>query len=410
MKKNVTKSISLMLGLGVMTTAALVGCSNSEGKESTSTTPVTSTAQTDEGETIAEIAATKESSAEEDTSQAETEPNGTAIEALELDADGNVTITDMAGREVTFPANPKVWNSSPTCEGWLCAIAPEQIIGWASGFNEQQLSYWPASVAGLETLGGNFGNNEANVEGILAVSPDIIINTFDVSESALQSTIASADAMAEQYGIPVIVVSNAIEDTAEAAGFLGQVLGQPERGAEVQDYLQSVMDKIQNTIAAVPEEKIPTYYYAEAQDGLSTESEDSVHVGVYRYCGLKAAVGEDVTMTNFGGMEAVSLEQVLLWNPDYIFVWNEQAYQSILSDEAWSDITAVQNGNVYLNPSLPQNWVDRSPNSLRILGCLYTAAVCYEDYCTYDLDEEVKGFFEKMYGVELTEEQLSALY
>lgn len=338
------------------------------------------------------------------------EPAVPTVEDLEPDADGNVTITDMAGRTVTFPANPTVWNSSPTAEGWLCAIIPDQIIGFASEFNEQQLSYWPEEVRELPVIGGNFGNSQANVEGILAYSPDVIINTFDCSEGALASTVASADAMSEQYDIPVVVISRDIADTAEVAGLVGLWFGQAQRGAEVQAYLQGVLDEINETVSAVPEDAIPTYYYAEGTDGLSTESSDSIHSDVYIYIGLKAAVGDDVTLTNMGGMEAVSLEQVLQWNPEYIFVWNPGAYQSIIHDDAWSDITAIQNGNVYLNPTLPQNWVDRSPNSLRILGCLYYAAICYADYCTYDYQEEIVNFFDYMYGVQLTEDQLSALF
>ena len=111
-----------------------------------------------------------------------------------------------------------------------------------------------------------------------------------------------------------------------------------------------------------------------------------------------------------GGMEGVSMEQVLGWDPEYIFVWNAGAYETIISDPSWAAITAVKNGNVYLNPTLPQNWVDRSPNSLRILGCLFTAATCYPEYCTYDLDTEIRDFFQFMYNVELTDEQLRALY
>ncbi len=342
---------------------------------------------------------------------AEEAPEVPTVADLEPDADGNVTVTDMAGREVTYPANPVVWNSSPTCEGWLCAIAPKQIIGWAAEFTEEQLSYYPASVADLPTVGGNFGNNEANTEGVLAYAPDVIINTFDVSsEQTIAAAVKQADSMSEQYGIPVLVLSSALEDTPENAANLGLWLGHAQRGAEVSAYLQGLMDKVDATVAAVPADTVVSYYYAEATDGLSTESADSVHAAVFAYCGLEAAVGEDVTLSNFGGMEPVSLEQVLQWNPEYIFVWNAQAYQSIVSDDSWSDITAVQNGNVYLNPSLPQNWFDRSPNSLRVLGCLYTVATCYPDYCTYDLDEEIKGYFDFMYGVELTDDQLAALY
>lgn len=396
---NNTKKRILCLFLTIcMALSILAGCGTSSNEDTKKDTE----AITSQG--------IEDSSQESTPAETDAQTNTQVPDALVPDADGNVTFTDMAGRTITVPENPVVWNSSPTCEGWLCAIAPEQIVGWAAEFTEEQLSYFPASVANLEVLGGNFGDNEANIEGVLAAAPDAIINTYDVSEQALEATVASADEMAEQYGIPVIVVSRDIADTAKAAGLIGQWLGQPERGAEVETYLQGMLDKIQETVNAVPEENVVNYYYAEGMDGLSTEAANSFHADVYSFCGLTAACGDEVSQSNFGGMEEVSLEQVLQWNPEYIFVWNGKAYQEIMKNDSWSDITAVKNGNVYLNPSLPQNWVDRSPNSLRILGCLFTAAKCYPDYCTYDLDEEVKGFFQFMYNVELTDEQLSALY
>lgn len=401
-----------LLAILCMAVAMLAGCGNTSASSDAASAPAVSEIVSEAPEQAAasssEVAASVEDteSVVEVASEAEEIPE---VQPLEADENGMVTITDMAGRTVTFPENPMVWNSSPTCEGWLCAIAPEQIIGFAAEFTPEQLAYYPAAVADTPVIGGNFGNNEANTEGILAVSPDVIINTYDVSEAALETSIATADAMAEQYGIPVIVVSRDIADTAKAAGLLGLWLGQPQRGAEVEAYLQTILDEIQDTIDAVPEDQVVTYYYAEGTDGLSTEAADSFHADVYRYLGLKPAVGEDVAMSNFGGMEAVSLEQVLQWNPEYIFVWNAAAYQEITTSGNWDSITAVQNGNVYLNPSLPQNWVDRSPNALRILGCLYTAAKCYPEQCTYDLSSEVQKFFRFMYDVELTPEQLSAV-
>lgn len=388
------KNIVTALLAGTLSVSVLAGCGSSTGSAETAAT-------------TASTAASVEASTEETT---EASAEETTYEALEPDADGNVTITDMAGRTVTYKANPMVWNSSPTATAWLCAIAPDQILGWSAEFTDEQLSYLPESVRDLAVIGGNYGDNEANVEAVLAAGPDVILNTYDCSEDALDATIQSADEMQEQYGIPVIVISRDIADTAEVAGLLGEWLGQPERGAAVQAYLQSLLDEIEATKEAVPEAETLSYYYAEGTDGLSTEAADSFHADVYTYCGLTAAVGDDLTQTSFGGMETVSFEQVLQWDPDVIFVWNAQAYEEITTGETWADVTAVKNGKVYLNPSLPQNWVDRTPNDFRVLGCLYTLSACYPDSCTFDLAETVKEYFSFMFDVDLTEEQMQALY
>ncbi len=192
--ETIKKIIAVALSLA-MCLCMMVGCGSSANNT------------TSQQETAAPTEAAAEETAPEDT--AETEPTeepaeetAVTVEDLEPDADGNITIVDMAGREVTFKANPTIWNSSPTAEGWLCAIVPEQLAGWAAEFTEDALAYYPESVRDLETIGGNYGTSTANEENILVISPDVIINTYDCSESGLNATVASADEMAEEYGIP----------------------------------------------------------------------------------------------------------------------------------------------------------------------------------------------------------------
>ncbi|MCD8249480.1 MAG: ABC transporter substrate-binding protein [Lachnospiraceae bacterium] len=398
--KNMKKFTALFL-IPVISLALLTGC----GSSSSSETTAESAGETDD------IGDGSVEETSEDITESEDESKSVTVADLEADADGNVTITDMAGREVTFKANPTIWNSSPTAEGWLCAIVPDQIIGWAADFTEESLAYYPSSVSDLETIGGNYGTSTANEENILAVSPDVIINTYDCSETGLAATVASADATAEEYGIPVVCLSRDIEDSASCAANIGLWFGAAQRGYEVSVYIQALLDLVTEAAdAAAAAGDIPTYYYAEQATGLFTEAVGSMHAAVFEYCGLENCVGDDISMSSMGGLEEVSLEQVIQWNPDYIFVWLDVAYQDITTSDEWSGITAVQNGDVYSIPLMPQNWFDRSPNSLRVLGCLYCASIVYSDYVSYDLTETISDYFDYMYGVELSAEQLAAIY
>ncbi|MCD8066401.1 MAG: ABC transporter substrate-binding protein [Oscillospiraceae bacterium] len=401
--ETVKKIIAVALSLA-MCLCMMVGCGSSA----------------DDTSSRQEAAAPTESAAEETATEepAETGPTeepaeGTAVTGVDMqpDAYGKITIVDMAGREVTFKANPTIWNSSPTAEGWLCAIVPEQLAGWAAEFTEDALAYYPESVRDLETIGGNYGTSTANEENILVISPDVIINTYDCSESGLNATVASADEMAEEYGIPVVCLSRDIADSAECAANIGLWFGNAQRGYEVSVYIQSLLDMVTEAAeAAAAAGDVPTFYYAEQTTGLFTEAVGSMHAAVFEFCGLTNCVGDDISMTGMGGLEEVTLEQVVQWDPEYIFVWLVPAYQEITNSDEWSGITAVQNGNVYSIPLLPQNWFDRSPNSLRVLGCLYCAAICYADYVSYDLTETVSDYFSYMYDVELTDAQLQAIH
>lgn len=325
-------------------------------------------------------------------------------------ADGTVTVTDMAGREVTFAENPeKVFSSSPASEAWLCALVPERMIGWANTMSEDQLAYYPASVAELPLVGGWYGYTEGNAEGIITMAPDVVISAYNLtSDEAVASAIQDADELSTKLGTPVLAVSYVLDDAPEVMRLLGAWLGVAERGAELADFMQAELDKVADTVAAVPADEVLSYYYAEDASGLMTESADSFHAAVFAQCGLTCAA--DVTMSSFMGREQVSLEQIINWDPEVIFVFARPAYETITTAPEWADIAAVKDGRVYLCPSWPQNWYDRSPNPLRVLGSLYTAAMCYPDYVTYDLDEEVASWFKTLYNVELTDKQIQALY
>ena len=323
--------------------------------------------------------------------------------------DGTTSVTDMLGRRVTFKSeDAKIWNSSPTSEALLCAIVPDQILGWARQFSADQLAYYPEVVRNLPVLGGNYGGKTANVEGILTYGPDAIICAYSSKdESQIASSSKSADESEEKYNAPVIALSRNIWDEGTNARLIGEAFGKAERGAEVEAYIDRILSLVDETVAAA--EYHPTYYYAEGTDGLKTENPAVFHVDVFNYCRLPSAAGDDVALTSQMGQETVSFEQVLQWDPEYIFVYNKSAYDLITTDPGWAEIRAVKDGHVYLNPYTPQNWFDRSPCSLRVLGCLFCASVAYPDTCTYDLRTEVYNFFEFMYGVQLTDSQLDAV-
>lgn len=323
---------------------------------------------------------------------------------------GTVTITDMSGRTVTYPENPqKIFSATPASEAWLCALVPDRLIGWSNTMKPEQLAYYPASVANVPLVGGWYGYTEGNSEGIITKAPDVVVTASDLSsESAIKSSAQSADQLSKKLGIPVICVSYDLKDIPQVMRLLGKWVGAADRGEQLAKYLQGELDKVSATIGKVPADKVVSYYYAEDDSGLKTESADSFHSAVFIFCGMKCA--NNVKMSSFMGQEQVSMEQIVNWNPQYIFAFSKNAYTKIKAGGSWADISAVKNGKVFPCPSWPQNWFDRSPNALRVLGCLYTAATCYPEYCTYNLDTELGQFFKTMYNRDLTTDQIHALY
>src|SRR5262249_60574344 len=69
-----------------------------------------------------------------------------------------------------------------------------------------------------------------------------------------------------------------------------------------------------------------------------------------------------------GGLDNVSIEQVLLWNPDVIITIDQDFAANVSSDSAWAPVAAVRAHRVHLSPKLPFGWVDFPPTVDRLIG------------------------------------------
>ena len=80
-----------------------------------------------------------------------------------------------------------------------------------------------------------------------------------------------------------------------------------------------------------------------------------------------------------GGLANVSIEQVLLWNPDVIVTIDQDFAASVRSDPAWASVKAVRDGRVHLSPKMPFGWVDFPPSVNRLIGLWWLAKILYPD-------------------------------
>ena len=80
-----------------------------------------------------------------------------------------------------------------------------------------------------------------------------------------------------------------------------------------------------------------------------------------------------------GGLAIVSIEQVLLWNPDVIVTIDRDFAANVHSDPAWASVAAVRAGRVHLSPKLPFGWVDFPPSVNRLIGLWWLAKILYPE-------------------------------
>ena len=78
-----------------------------------------------------------------------------------------------------------------------------------------------------------------------------------------------------------------------------------------------------------------------------------------------------------GSGTEVSLEQLSLWDPELILFQEGSIYDTVGSDPAWADLTAVKDGNYYEVPGTPWCWLNNPPTVNQVLGMQWLPRLLY---------------------------------
>ena len=120
----------------------------------------------------------------------------------------------------------------------------------------------------------------------------------------------------------------------------------------------------------------------------------------------KIAGGECVTASlDSDKWTDISVEQLLQWDPEYIFVVNyaEYSIDDLKNDEALKDLRAVKENKVFMIPSAIEAWDYPQPSSA--LGLYWMAGILHPDLVDPDRYlEEALTFYKTYYDLELSNE------
>lgn len=316
------------------------------------------------------------------------------------------TITDMAGRQVEVPVEiDTILCTSPPSTMLIYMLAPEKLVGLYADFSGNQ--YMPEKYRNLPVTGGWFGKSNGNYETFIEMDPDIVIEGFNIEGN---STETIAERQKKMGDIPVV----ALEETTNAAGytkpirFVGELLGKQEKAEELVTFYEGILNKVESRVSNLDESEKPTVYYAEGPEGLQTDPAGDKHAQLIELCGgINIA---DCPSTPGYGRTAVSMEQVMSWDPEIILAGDPAFYKSVYSDPNWQEVQAVKDGKVYLIPTTAFCWFDRPPGVNRIIGIAWTAKTLHPElFEDFEMREMAQYFHENFIHQALTEEQMNEL-
>jgi iron complex transport system substrate-binding protein len=313
------------------------------------------------------------------------------------------TVTDSAGRTVTVPDRiERVFAAGPPASIFLYVLAPEKLLGWPRPPHADEAAFLAEPYRDLPELGRLTGRGDtANIEVALAAKPDLI---FDFG-SVAPTYISLADRVQEQTGIPYILIDGTFANTVASLRLLGSILGVGERAEELAKYTEKAFSELDQALTQIPQEKRPKVYFARGPEGLETGVRGSINTEIIERVGainVADAPGQR-------GLANISVEQVIVWNPDTIVTLDERFFAGLEQNPLWQGVDAVLLKRVYLAPDLPFGWVDRPPALNRLIGLEWLARLFYPDYFKDDMRSKTREFFLLFYHLDLTDAQLAQL-
>lgn len=345
-----------------------------------------------------------QSQAETKTAEQSTQAEKTSEAAY---AAGEREITDMAGRTVVVPDEIEtVFSSSTVTAIFMYTLAPDKLLGWNYELNELEKSIILEEYHDLP----NFGMGDSiNYEAVIAADPTIAVNVGTINDKM----ISDCDKLSKSLGVPVVAVDGNLSASAEAYRFMGELLGEEEQAEKLASYAEKTFADIEKM--EVPEDKKVRIYYGNGEDSLETAPAGSAHGQIID---MVNAVNVADLEVGEGSRVQISAEQLLAWDPDVIVVNGEpkadtsgaSAAEAILANPDYASLKAVQDQQVYGTPNTPFSWMDRPMGPNRIVGIRWLSGLIYPEYLNYNVDEEVKEFFDLFYHVQLTDEKLENIY
>lgn len=310
----------------------------------------------------------------------------------------------MAGRQVEIPEHiERILPYDAKTSILLFPVAYDKMIARAMLPGHDQYTFISDDYNQMQEV------DMKSIEEILVANPQLIIAGSYASSKA----IAKYDKLQGRSKIPVVVVDLSIDHMDETYLFLAELFSKQSKSKQLCNSCAAFITSVYQDAAQQKADHATTarnIYYTLGPSGLMTDPAGSKHTEAIDYMGLHNVA--DIAIPT-GGHANINMEQVLQWNPDFIFTAgfrsNKSAYSTITESNKWKSIAAVQNNQVYKIPSHPFSWFDNPPSVNRIPSIIWLNQIFYglsED----ESKAQIIKFYQLFYRYQLTDKEYLSLF
>lgn len=270
---------------------------------------------------------------------------GCGKEAVQQNSDTADTVTDSQGHTLHFKEKPqRIISMSISTDEILIDLVPcSRIAAFSRLVDDPGISN---IVERAQSVGSRVDGQSS--EAIMALHPDLILIPDFVKPEVIQSL---RDMNLQVY---VYKTPKSFEDVRECIRFLGEAVGEKERGEMMVTAMDEHLKNVQDKIGKIPKEKQKRIVFMRS-NGAYYSPEASFN-DVCKYAQVRNALEE----LHYDKPGIVNQEAVVQLNPD-VFVlpgWNfdgqhdpKQMEEELLNNPGYQTTDAVKNRKVYTVPA-----------------------------------------------------------
>lgn len=315
------------------------------------------------------------------------------------------TFVDDLGHEIEITEElTAIVPSGQLAQVILLGVAPDLMVGLGGKLYDDMAEYIPDydRLSQLTYFGTVLGAADLDVEALASTNAQLVID-MGYTKTGYEEELATTQ---DLTGITCVFIEAGLDNYGEAIRKLGQLLGREEKTEEMAAWCEEVYERALDIMEQVGDNKV-NGIYALGDGGLNVIAESQSQAEVLNLVLNNLAVIDNASGKGTGN--TVNMEQIALWNPDFVIFGDDSIYDTAAEDPAWSQINAILNGKYVESPASPHNWTIAPPACQRYLALLWLPSILYPEYCDYDLQEEVTEYYELFYGCTLTDEQYDTL-
>jgi len=291
-----------------------------------------------------------------------------------------LTYRDKMGRTVTIQTPVKRAVLYETYELLPVTGAWSQVAGISRyGFENDLLLAVKPDIRKIPDAGSAM---DTNAEVLLKLKPDVVF-TWTVDPKVVHYL--------EQKGLTVIAVyPESIPELYVVMRMQGKLFGKEKKVESVIAKMEEMFNLIRSRVASIPPAARKKALYL---TGKQTRVNGRIGIthDLFTMMGLENGAQE------LGERSAdVSLEKIIAWNPELIFIWGSARYTAadLIKNPQWRHIKAVKQLDVHKAPK----WGTWSPRLAPI--ALWMAATAYpERFKDIDVSKTIDKFYRDVYGI-----------